>query len=121
MVTVPSCDPLSTHYDNQNEPCLFFLGIATATTGQSAGAYLADAVNKDHMATLQSIMAAVIEGVGTGAGSLLGGILIRKWSSFICYVVFAIASCVFSFILLITWCFESGCIKSSYQKVTNDL
>ncbi|XP_072051457.1 major facilitator superfamily domain-containing protein 6-like [Amphiura filiformis] len=74
-------------------------GIATATSTQSAGAYLANAVDKDHMATLQTIMAAIIFGVGNGAGSLLGGILIKSWSPFVCYSVFGVASFIFSGLL----------------------
>ncbi|XP_072043426.1 major facilitator superfamily domain-containing protein 6-like [Amphiura filiformis] len=81
-------------------------GIATAIAAQSAGAYLADAVDKDQMATLQAIMAASIDGVGNGAGSLFGGILINIWSIFTCYIVFAIATSVFLCILIIVWCYE---------------
>ena len=69
---------------------------------------MADAVDKNHMATLQAVMAATTNGLGNGVGSLLGGIVINKWSPLICYFVFAVASCLFFCLLIVVGCLDQS-------------
>ena len=78
-----------------------FLGCTSAGVWSALTAYMCSVIPPDNLATMQGILHGVYWGLGSGCGSLIGGILVQRLGAPITFWIFAGASGVNLVIFLV--------------------
>lgn len=89
-------------------PVEIFQGCTSAGVWSALTAYMCSVIPPDNLATMQGILHGVYWGLGSGCGSLIGGLLVQRLGAPMTFWIFAAASALNLFIFLVAQKFTKG-------------